>query len=246
MPGVFITEGMALKLSNIGIRVMDDGRMEMSPITIAVAMDIWPMWLDVAIDNARSATDWRTTLASELGPDRTPLSDPHRQAMLLNEQCKSAMVSICASAFALDNFYACIADFVPGGEALRSQWDAARTARHKRVSESMRRTFKVTNEGGKYLQTKMQEVFKFRDWAVHPPSDFREAHYNDLIDAGTDWRFVAFRAENASHAAVFAASSISQCLKAPRRSVIELGNWAQERVERSEARAQRAAALLGP
>jgi hypothetical protein len=42
----------------------------------------------------------------------------------------------------------------------------------------------------------VQEIFKFRDWAVHPGNRFRNPGYRDDVDVGVDWHFVAFRASN--------------------------------------------------
>ncbi|MGW5239926.1 hypothetical protein ACWEOW_13420 [Monashia sp. NPDC004114] len=206
-------------------------------------LDVWPMWLDVAIDHAVLARDAREKLRAELAAD--PGMDEDRKGALLVEECTAGMVSICAAAFALDNFFSCIRDCVPGIESLEKEWAAAGTARHKRVSESIRRTFRVSNAGGKALRATVREIFKYRDWAVHPPAELREPIYNELIDAGTEWRFVAYRAFNASGCARTTSAFLSQVLAAPRESNAPLVKWCEGRVDRSKARAERAELLLG-
>lgn len=243
MPGIFISEGMTIKVSGIDLAIGLDGTPTSSPFKFEVLLDVWPMWLDVAIDHAVLATQAEAKLKEELGADVG--MDETRKAELLIEQCTAGMVSICAAAFALDNFFSCIRDFVPRIATLEAEWAAAGTARHKRVSESMRRTFRVTNAGAKVLHRTVQEIFKFRDWAVHPPAELREPVYNDLIDAGTEWRFVAFRAAHASQIARVTSAFVSQVVAAPRPNNPALVKWCAERAERSKARTQRAERLLG-
>lgn len=74
----------------------------------------------------------------------------------------------------------------------------------------MRRTFKVSNVEARQLHEVTASVFRFRDWAVHPPADFRQPLQHDLMDVAVEWRFVAFRSSNACSAAGAAALLIGR------------------------------------
>jgi len=43
----------------------------------------------------------------------------------------------------------------------------------------------------------VSEIFRFRDWAVHPGAKFQQPEYRDDVNLGIDWHFVAFRRANA-------------------------------------------------
>lgn len=60
----------------------------------------------------------------------------------------------------------------------------------------LRRGFRLNNQQSQQLRYILQEVYKFRDWAVHPPSDFRQPVLHKDLDSGVEWRFVAYSAHN--------------------------------------------------
>ena len=241
MGGVFISEGMGLRIpaGGLTIGVGEDGQLT-SSITFEVALDVWPMWLDVALDHAVQAAKVRLELEDAVRSAGESGLEGKDQAALMTGECQAGMVSIAAAAFALDNFHSTVRRFVPGSAALEAQWAQANTARHRRVSESLRRTFRVTNDGAKKLRRSVGEIFRFRDWAVHPPADFRVPLKHDLLDSGVEWRFVAFRAGNAVRATGAATAIISQCISAPRAGNDELMKWCSGRKGRIEPRMARA------
>ncbi len=227
MGGIFIPEGMVLRIA-LTIGEGEDGNLTSSS-TSEVALDVWPMWLDVALEHAVQAAQVRSELQAAVRAAGDAGLEGETQAALMTAECQAGMVSIAAAAFALDNFYSAVRGFVPGIATLAAQWANANTARHRRISESLRRTFRVTNEGAKSRRREVHEVFRFRDWAVHPPADFRAPLKHDLLDSGVEWRFVAFGASNAVRAAGTATAIIAQCIDAPRAGNDELVKWCSER-----------------
>jgi len=141
-----------------------------------------------------------------------------RHAIPLMRECRAGMVAISAAAFALDNFYSIVQRFCPGFTELRKEFERAGTARHAQISETLRRTFQVRSEEERRLRATIQEIFKFRDWAVHPPAEFRDPIRHDFFDVGVEWRFVAFRAANAVAATRNSTSLIDQCVNSPRKA----------------------------
>ena len=245
MPGIFISEGMRLRITDFTLRIGRDGSVDRS-MQWQVALDVWPMWLDVAIDHAVRALEVRSELVKELDVADGKI-EGDLQARLMSEEAKAGMVAIAAAAFALDNFADVIREFVPDIEAAKAEWRKAGTARHKQISETIRRTFKISNEGARTLAQIIGEVFRFRDWAVHPSGSFRQPLQHDLVDVGVEWRFVAFRPDNAVNSVRAATSILSQCISSPRLENEKLVEWCDAAKPRVDPRQERADALLrGP
>jgi len=242
MPGIFISEGMRLRITDFTLRIGKDGSVD-SSMQWQVALDVWPMWLDVAIDHAVRAVEARSELAKELRVADGEI-EGDLQARLMSEEAKAGMVAIAAAAFALDNFADVIREFAPDIEATKAEWRKAGTARHKQISETIRRTFKISNKGARTLKPIVGEVFRFRDWAVHPSGRFRQPLQHDLIDVGVEWRFVAFRADNAVNAVRAAISILSQCISSPRLDNEKLVEWCNAAKPRVDPRQERAETLL--
>lgn len=244
MAGVFISDGMSLRIPAGGLRlaVGADGGVDIPPVQFEVMLDVWPFWLDIAIDQAAAASRarWDLERAASASGIETLEAVPHGE--LLASECKAGMVAIAAAAFALDNFYAVVKPFVPGGTELQVQVHAAGTPRHRRIAERLRRTFRIGNVGR--LRSILQEVFQYRDWAVHPPAEFREPVKHDLFNVGVEWRFVAFRAQNAVSVTRAATSFIQQCLDAPRTDNEALVAWCERHKDRINARWERVGSEL--
>jgi hypothetical protein len=245
VPGIFISDGTSVRIPEGGLRLTlprgDDLPVETPSLTLELALDMWPHWLDVAIDSADAARSARSDLMAAVAAEAL---DGQAKGRVLERECKAAMVAMAAAGIALDNFYAVIQAYVPRFGELQVHFDQARTPRHSRISETMRRTFKVSQGGAKQLRDTVKELFTYRDWAVHPPAGFRPAIRHDFLDEGVEWRFVAFRASNAVAAAWAATSIIDQCLHAPRASNEALAKWCAGHTERSRLRLERAKATL--
>ncbi len=246
MGGIFITQGMQLRIPQGGLtlRINDQGAPEMSPLRMEVALEIWPFWLDIAVEQAERAIGVRDELTAAAEAAGEAGIEGEQQADLLVREFKAGVIAIAAVAFALDNLQAVLLPHAPRNEELTAKWAMNHTSRHQRISETLRRTFKVSNSGGKQLRLAIQEIFKFRDWAVHQPAGFREPVSHDYLDTGVEWRFVAFSATNAARIAERGASMISQCIDAPRTSNQWLVEWCERNRSHSPQRWERAKALL--
>jgi hypothetical protein len=73
------------------------------------------------------------------------------------------------------------------------------------------------------LKRAVQSAFTFRNWAVHPPSAFREPIRHPDLGAGVDWRFVAFSAANAQRAVSAAIEGLLRTFERSRPK--ELVSW---------------------
>jgi hypothetical protein len=241
MVGVFLSEGMNIQIPVGGLTLSVDerGKPDLA-VRFEVALDVWPFWLDVAIDHAFLAMKARSSLKEAIEQACGGQIDATVQADLMASECKAGMVAIAAAAFALDNFYAVASRYTPKIEELQREWSSAGTARYQRISETLRRTFKVGNAGAKALRKSLYEIFRLRDWAVHPAADFREPVKHDYLDVAVEWRFVVYRETNAVNAAGAATSIISQCIGAPRPSNLPLTKWCASQQSRVAHRLTRA------
>jgi hypothetical protein len=131
----------------------------------------------------------------------------------------------------LEAFYASVDERIPTDEELARQWAKNRTARTTRICETLIRAFKVTHPRRTILRENLENLFKFRDYAVHPPAGFREAIMHPDLGVGVEWRFIAFTASGSITAVGIALTIIKQCLHAPRSKHEELVKWSHNYVE---------------
>ena len=112
------------------------------------------------------------------------------------------------------------------------QSDGRRTEPHarSRISETLIRAFKITHTGRAVLRKNLEEMFKFRDYAVHPPARFREPIMHPELGVGVEWRFIAFTASGSITAIRVALSIIKQCMHAPQSKHEELAEWSEASV----------------
>ena len=221
---VFITEGMSLRVPAGGLVISLDGS-ETPPVKFEVALDTWRYWLNIAtghVDNAVRAH-------AELLAAHAANDDPAK-GHALEAEFTSSMQGISTSAFSLEAFYASVVERIPTDEELAKRWAKNRTARTTRICETLIRAFKITHPGRKLLRENLEQVFKFRDYAVHPPARFREPIMHPDLGVGVEWRFISFNASGAIISSRVALSVIKQCLHAPRSEYEELDKWSQDSV----------------
>jgi hypothetical protein len=208
--GVFFPEQMKLRIPAGGLQIGLDGTgRPTSSVSIEVLLDVWPFWLDIGMDHAAQATTARRALQSVDPADDT------EKGSLLGAECKASMVALSAAAFALDGFYAALREHRDMSD-LDRVWMSAGTPRHARVSETLRRSFRLSNRQAKVLREGAKDLFKFRDWAVHPPAAFSRPVPHEVIGSSVEWRYVAFSAPNACRGITKATKIIRLCVEHPR------------------------------
>jgi len=183
MPGILVHDGCDLQISNFQINLNNPG--EVPPPTVRTRMDMWPYWLGEAVDAAVAAADM------------IPLITATETELTGRRELRVAVRAMTSAAFAVDGFYASVKSRA-GEHPQQPAWRQNRTARYAQVAETLRYHLKVrTSDSTRLLRERVEEVFRFRDWAVHPSSEFKELVYRPDIDVSVDWHFVAFSATNA-------------------------------------------------
>lgn len=193
--GVLVPRWTSLRIPAGGLRLSigPDGGFQADPLVVEVTMDMWPHWLEIAIRH------WRRSQAAHadlLAAHEAGDSDAVHAA--LSTEFQESMQAISSSAFALDALLGAISEQWPPPQSIREAWSRNSTPRTGRLLEMARRTSRLTNEEVRSIKTGIRSVFRFRDWAVHPPRDFRQPHLHPDLNVGVDWRFAAYTAQNAT------------------------------------------------
>ena len=216
MPGVFVSSGMDLEIGNISFNINTG---EVAPITVRVRLDTWDHWLSIAKemrDIAESAA--KDVLAAHAADDNTALG------AALEREFRYGMLSISASAIAIDAFYAGVSER-HGRHPQHQEWQVNGLARHKQVAETLRWAWNLKADTTKTIRDRLKLVYKLRGMAVHPPADFREPILRPDIDRHVEWRFSHFRAENARGAFETVSNIIEAFLRTYSQAPRSLQAW---------------------
>lgn len=87
--------------------------------------------------------------------------------MALDRELRWGMQAIGAAAFTLDAFYAAVVEHAPTTRVRASSRPKSNTA-------TLLSAFVLTNDQARTARPMLRQVFRFRDWAVHPPAKFVE------------------------------------------------------------------------
>lgn len=137
------------------------------------------------------------------------------------------MQTICGCAFALDAMYAAL-KAVPGVQAiLSSRTPSAHKARAAYVIDLVHQCTAIPNGDMRTVRRGVRTVFKFRNWAVHPPSEFGRPISHPYLGIGVDSRFVAFGFDNAYNAMALTLEILLRTFENPRLNIPGVSAWAE-------------------
>lgn len=177
-------------------------------MTVSVSMDMWNQWLLIAHSRVQAAELARQRLVDAVAAD-----DEASRGSALEEEFQAGMVAIAACAFAVDSFYASVYERMKKRPTRRT--GGRHAARYRWITETLRQAFTLSSKGTKSLQEFLKKLFSFRDWAVHPASDFRHPIPHPVLGSGVEWRFIAFSADNARIVLDQTMSVVEQLLERP-------------------------------
>lgn len=202
-----------LRLTGLSLRVDKDGGTQMDLGPIEVRYDMWPTWFTIAKqqrDIARAARDSNPGQAI----DNKVFNDT------LNTEYRAALTSICAAAFTLEAFANSVHHHMPASKVSGRSADA-------RIHQTLCRAFRLTNDQSKQFRSMLQQVFRSRDRAVHPPAGFVQPVGHPHFRVGLEPSFVIFRVENAETSCVFLNDALKVCFGNPRRGSDEFEKWCE-------------------
>ncbi len=186
MPGIFVTAGMDLQVSDLKIGL--GGSYSPSP-NVKVRLDTWNHWLLIACENVGAANAHETQLLEAIAR-----GDDDAKGQAIEAEFRAAMTGLSASVFAIDAFYATVKERF-GAHPDQQAWAKNGTARSVQIAETLRHHFGVKDPA--FLRQALKELMKFRSRAVHPHGGFVAPNYREDIDAGVDPRFITFSARHA-------------------------------------------------
>jgi hypothetical protein len=186
---------------------------------VTVTVQLWAHWLQIAIAQAREARNARSEM-DRPGPSGMPPSLPSRD--LLGDEFRASIVSIGASAYALDALYG--STVIP--QAFRDQWPNSRGGppREAKIREALKVQFSVGPVSTAWVG-EFRWLFDLRDAAVH--ADERPAVTLPHPAGGsTAPEHIRYSVESAERAANFVLSVFRWCVDHPRLNKPEAVKWA--------------------
>lgn len=192
--GVLLFEGMTTGVlaGDLKISISENGEIE-SKLILSTVYNVIPVWLRIAKDNASLAKSAREAILEQWN------QNPAAQKSLLIAELTPSMQVIVACGIALDGLYEMLRPNASISEQDIQNWKRKRTNRGAQIFEVIRRSYRLSNDISKQFKSAITQIIKFRDMAVHPSLELKNAVLRPEISVGVDWRFSAFRFENAKN-----------------------------------------------
>jgi len=210
--GIFILKGAKLGVpeGSFQISISETGKLKVE-IDFHIGLDMTDRWLAIAEINQTKAIEAAGQLDLEWPSGNDEAAVPHLESeFFYSIQC------VCASAFAIDAFYASVQEHIDIPPELRDAWKKNRTSRPARISDVLRRGFVFGEATSQKIRSALDEIFSLRDKAVHPSPEMSKPLYHPRLSIGMPWHFVWFREENARNCYSLALSLIYQLLLKPK------------------------------
>ena len=207
-PGVMISRGVTPRIPAGGLVIGfgADGKQSMRVEKFELALDVCPIWLEIAaghLDVAKSASErLRSTVQS---------SDQARVGQDIEEEFRASIQSVVASAVAVESMYASLRLHNVVDAATRKSWRDNKTARYVQVAETVRRAFRIKDEDSMAIRRALKDLYDARDNSVHPDGDFAAPLWHPDARVFVAEFLATFRYPNARQLAGIAPSLVAQC-----------------------------------
>lgn len=194
--GVFIGKGTRVTIPAGGLVIgFDDNGQFTSECTLHIGLNLCRHWLRIACNHLFEAED-----AHQLLIKANADSENEKISECLEKEFEAGMQAVMAAAIAIDSYYAAVKEYYEISDDLTKLWRDNRTARHKQINEVFRRAFPILRKPNHNLHIALKEIFRFRDLAVHPKSGVSDPLPYPELNLSVEWRYAAFRFENAKKA----------------------------------------------
>lgn len=175
------------------ISIDDEGKFQSKAI-LSTSYNTIPLWLRISRDACLDARQYAESLKTDWP------QESEEQKRLLLAELRPSMMALVGCAVAIDGIYDLIKPFAKIDKATLEGWKRRKKSRSKQVSETFRRAFGLSKEETSSLQKIVKEIFDLRDKAVHPSHQIQNAMSRADLPVGVDWRFAAYRFDNAATA----------------------------------------------
>jgi hypothetical protein len=188
------------------------GELVSSSLNPELRADMFPFWLQVAEASAGDAEAARRE-AIEAAPD-----EKEKFNDALEREFRASLITVAASAFALDAFYASVVLHAPTTKVVSRTRDGS-------IFETLKRAFTMTAKQQANLRDFLKTLFRLRDEAVHPKAAWLAPIAHPVFGLGMEPRIVHFRAENAVNGQLHARRIVWFCLHKPKKKHKDLVTW---------------------
>lgn len=190
--GVLIFKGMKVGVlpGDFTISINENGEEE-SKLILSTSYNVIPLWLRAAHDHLKQSKVASESISTNWGED----TDVQKN-LLVAELTPSIQVFVCCG-IALDALYDILRPHAKITLEDVQAWKNNRTSRARQIVEVIRRTFKLKKDILKSFRDCIIQVIKYRDMAVHPSLDLKNACTRLDLNVSVDWKFSAYRYPNA-------------------------------------------------
>lgn len=199
--GVLVIPGSTIALKNFRLWIDDSGEVQAN-LEPQIAFEMWPLWMRVAIDHEQSARVARQQLIDA--------TDDTQRAAALNDETRAGMVAISACAFALESMAISVATRASLHGVGKSK------SAGRRVAEVLRQCFAVPNHQVTQWRKAVLDVFRFRNWAVHPDSAAQDPMEHPGLRAFVPRPANLYRLENSVGSVDVTLSTVAKLPRVPR------------------------------
>lgn len=190
--GVLIFKGMSVGILPGDLVIsMDESGQLASKLILSTAYNVIPLWLRIARDRLNDAKHASEDIASNWDDNAD-----HQKALLIAELAPSMEV-IVSCGIALDSLYDMLRPYAKLSDEIINKWKVNRTGRGAQIFEVVRRVLKPENKHAKEFKKAIIDIIKFRDMAVHPTLELKNAHSRPDLEVAVDWKFAAYKFSNA-------------------------------------------------
>lgn len=213
--GILFPEAGQLSISALTIAIGVDGS-DSTSAQAEVRSDVWPDWLFIAREARDQAAAARAT--NPMANVQPELGQALRREMLYGMTC------ICAIAFTLEAFTNSVVHHQPQtrppGPTLGS--GNRKMSADGRIHQVWNRAFRLPNSTAKAVRVPLQQIFRYRDQAVHPAVAFVAPTRHAVLPVDVHPRYAMFRTENADTAVTFVEQALPYLMEHPRGTD---GDW---------------------
>ncbi len=195
-------------------------RARVNPVSLKIKAHFWIDWAEIAIENEAVARSARDQLYAE---------DPSEG---LRAEKHAGMISVSASAHALDALYGELGDIIPLPAWLTQAWATKKAkmgkgpARHARIVETLKLGFAL-GKAAAYWPPRFEELFERRDAAVHFKEDFHTPVPHP-VGTNTAASNVTYSLETAESSVDLLLEVLKLCAETPRAQLSAVVNWADD------------------
>ena len=190
--GVLIFEGMKVGVLDGDFTIgMDETGNLKSNIIFSTSYNMLPVWLRIAYENIKISNEAKQNIK-----DNWDENAANQKELLIKELTPSIQVFVSCG-IALDSLYDQLRPYSNISREDIDKWKEKRTKRSSQICEIIKRVYKLNNTTFKAYRGNIKSIIDFRDKAVHPDNSIKQVCTRPDIPVGIDWRFSAYRYDNA-------------------------------------------------